>query len=140
MIKEKAPSKCDALAIGSGGAGFVAALRLKDLRPDWEVWLAEKTDKLGGATSYSGGVCWLPGHQFKKDPAEDSERARTYLKKAYPEIHEPSLDGFLTDAPRVLEFMLSKGVQMEDIPDYPDYYQEIEGSTTGRSILPLIYD
>lgn len=139
MIKDKMPEKCDALIIGSGGAGLVAALRLKVLKPNWSVWLAEQSDALGGSTSYSGGVCWLPGHQFKNNPDGDAERARVYLKNAFPQIHEPSLDGFLADSPRTLAFMLSKGVNMEDIPDYPDYYMEIEGAGRGHSISPTTY-
>ncbi|UCD83802.1 MAG: FAD-dependent oxidoreductase [Deltaproteobacteria bacterium] len=139
MIKERVPSKCDALIIGSGGAGLVAALTVKDLRPDWSVWLVEQSNSIGGATSYSGGVCWLPGHRFKKDPSKDSELARIYLKNTYPAIDDACLNGFLNDSPRLLDFMISKGLQLETLPDYPDYYQELEGASAGRSISALVY-
>ncbi|MFO7962306.1 MAG: FAD-dependent oxidoreductase [Desulfobacterales bacterium] len=139
MIKEAIPAKCDAVVIGSGGAGLVAALRLKRLKKDWSVWLIEQSDLLGGSTSYSGGVCWLPGHQFMNNPERDAEKARIYLKNAFPQIHEPSLDGFLTDSPRALEFMLSSGLKMEAISDYPDYYMEIQGSGYGHSVSPDTY-
>ena len=139
MLRRNVPSECDVLVIGSGGAGLVAALTVKDSKPAWSVCVAEQSESFGGATSYSGGVCWLPGHRFKQDPSKDGELARQYLKNAHPQIDEASLDGFLTDAPRMLDFIMSKGVWMEDIPEYPDYYQEIDGASTGRSLSPLVY-
>ncbi len=139
MFKNKIPTQCDAIIIGSGGAGLVSALTIKSFRPNWSVWVAEKTDNLGGATSYSGGVCWLPGNRFQKDPEKDAEQTQQYIKNAYPEIDNDCLDGFIHDAPRTLDFLISKGVQMEPIEDYPDYYQEIEGASMGHSIAPPTY-
>ncbi len=139
MIRDNVPSQCDALVIGSGAAGLVAALALKDLRPDWSVWVVEQSQSVGGTTAYSGGVCWMPGNRWKEDPERDLQEARRYLKAAFPQIDERCLDSFLADAPRVLDFMISKGVKMEGFPDYPDYYQEIEGASTGRSVSPQVY-
>jgi len=139
MIQDKVPSKCDVLVIGSGAAGLASALTVKDARPEWSVCLIEQASSIGGASSYSGGVLWIPGHRFQDDPSRDSQLARTYLKNAYPEIDETCLDGFLEDAPRVLDFMMKKGCRMGGVPRYPDYYMDIEGSAIGRSITALIY-
>ncbi len=139
MIKENVPSQCDALVIGSGAAGLVAALTLKDSRPAWSVWVVEQSQSVGGTTAYSGGVCWIPGNRWKEDPERDLEEARRYVKGAFPEVDERCLDSFLADAPRVLDFMISKGVKMEGFPEYPDYYQEIDGASTGRSVSPQVY-
>ncbi|MGQ9653810.1 MAG: FAD-dependent oxidoreductase [Thermodesulfobacteriota bacterium] len=139
MIKDDVPSQCDAMVIGSGAAGLVAALTLKDSRPAWSVWVVEQSQSVGGTTAYSGGVCWIPGNRWKEDPEKDSEEARRYVKGAFPEVDERCLDSFLSDAPRVLDFMISKGVKMEGFPEYPDYYQEIDGASTGRSVSPQVY-
>lgn len=139
MGKPKILKACDVLVVGSGGAGLVAALAAKVAAPKASVWVLEQSETAGGATAYSGGVCWLPGHRFKQDPSRDTEAARTYLTSAFPEIHEPSLEGFLSDAPRMLDFLLSQAVKMETIPEYPDYYQDLPGASCGRSISPLAY-
>ena len=139
MIKEGVPDKCDALVIGGGAAGLISALTVKASRPEWSVCLLEQSGSIGGASAYSGGVIWLPGHRFRDDPSGDTELARRYLKNAYPEIDEVCLDGFLEDAPRVLEFMIAKGCKMDAVPRYPDYYMDIEGSSSGRSISVLVY-
>ncbi len=139
MGKTRIPKACDLLVAGSGGAGLVAALTAKVAAPKASVWVVEQSDTVGGATAYSGGVCWLPGHRFRQDLFQDTEAARRYLASAFPEIHEPSLEGFLSDAPRLLDFLLSQGVQMEEIAEYPDYYQDLPGASCGRSVSPLPY-
>jgi len=131
MIQNSLPGRCDVLVIGSGAAGLASALTVKDSRPEWSVCLIEQASSLGGASSYSGGVLWVPGHRFQEDPLSDSQTARTYLKNAYPEIDEACLDGFLDDAPRALDFIIDKGCKMEVVPRYPDYNMDIEGSANG---------
>ena len=139
MIVTEIPANCDALVLGSGAAGLVAALRLKKLRPRANVLLLEKTDKLGGTTSYSGGICWLPGHRFKSDPTADAEQARQYIRNICPDIEASTLEGFIADSPQVVEFLLAHGVGLEMIPGYPDYYSGAECSSTGRSLSPMVY-
>jgi len=139
MLKQAIPAKCDVLVIGSGGAALTFALTAKDLKPDLAVQIVEKTESVGGCTAYSGGGVWLPGHGMLEDPSGDSERARKYLKNVYPEIDEACLDGFITDAPRLLDLLVSKGVQMEKSLAYPDYYQEIRGASTGRAVFSAVY-
>jgi 3-oxosteroid 1-dehydrogenase len=70
----------------------------------------------------------------------DSEAAIRYLKNLYPDIDGACLDGFMADAPRLVDFFISKHVSIEGSPDYPDYYQEFEGASTGRSVFPLVYE
>jgi succinate dehydrogenase/fumarate reductase flavoprotein subunit len=133
------PEKCDAIIVGSGAAGLIAALSLKTGCPDAEVLLVEKTERLGGTTTYSGGICWLPGHRHKADPATDSRQARLYLRNIFPEIREDHLETFIATAPTVVDFMQDHGLEMEAIDGYPDYYSDIEGSSTGRSLSPAGY-
>ena len=139
MIKEKLPDKCDVLVIGSGFAGLTAAATLKNAKPNCSVCLIEQTDSIGGASAYSGGIAWLPGHKFQDNPAMDSERAEIYMKNVHPDISSAELAGFLNDAPKVLEFLDSKGCEMEALSKYPDYYMDIEGSAIGRSVSVKVY-
>jgi 3-oxosteroid 1-dehydrogenase len=48
----------DFVIVGSGGGSFCAALAVKDAGKTPIV--LEKTDKVGGSTSMSGGVLWVP--------------------------------------------------------------------------------
>jgi 3-oxosteroid 1-dehydrogenase len=139
VIIKELPKQCDALILGSGAAGLIAALRLKTRHPEAEVLLVEKTDRLGGTTAYSGGICWLPGHKHKADPAEDSKLARQYLREICPDIQDRHLDAFIATAPRVVEFMQDHGMQMEVIDGYPDYYSGVENSSIERSLSPVVF-
>ncbi len=139
MLVKKIQTKCDVLVIGSGAAGLTFALAVKEMNPNLKVYVVERTDTTGGCTTYSAGGIWLPGHSLMENRTKDSDIARDYVKRIYPEIDEPSLDGFIDDAPRLFDFFLSKNVKFETMSTYPDYYQEIEGATTGRSVFPLIY-
>ena len=139
MIINELPEKCEAVVLGSGAAGLIAALSLKTHRPETDVLLVEKADKLGGTTAYSGGICWLPGHRHKTDPAADLELARRYLQTIYPEIQERHLEAFISTAPGVVDFMQDHGMEMEMIEGYPDYYSGEDGSSTGRSLSPAVF-
>ena len=139
MFIKTLPGQCDAVILGSGAAGLTAALRLKTMCPDARVLLLEKTDRLGGTTAYSGGICWLPGHKHQSHPAADSQQARRYLQAICPEIQDAHLEAFIDTAPRVVEFMQDQGMEMEAIDGYPDYYSGIEGSSTGRSLSPAVF-
>jgi len=139
MIVKELPQQCDALILGSGAAGLTAALRLKTRHPEASVLVAEKTDRLGGTTAYSGGICWLPGHRNKDDPAADSESARRYLQKICPDIRQAHLDAFIGTAPRVVDFMHDHGMELEMIDGYPDYYSGVAGSSVGRSLSPAVF-
>ena len=139
MIKDRIPGECDVLVVGSGAAALVSAMRIKHLMPDRSVWVVEKTESLGGCTAYSGGGVWVPGNSFLKKRLEDSESAKTYIQNAYPEVDKACLNAFLDDAPHMLEFILSKGVQMEGSLGYPDYYQELKGASAGRTVFPNVY-
>lgn len=63
MILNQVPEKCDVLVIGSGGAGCTFALAVKSLNPNLKVHIVERTGSAGGCTVYSGGGCWMPGHE-----------------------------------------------------------------------------
>ncbi|MBT4364166.1 MAG: FAD-dependent oxidoreductase [Desulfobacterales bacterium] len=139
MIKNKLPSSCDALVIGSGSTALISALKIKDLKPDWSVWVVEKTQSLGGTSAYSGGGIWMPGHSFLENPENDLVETQKYLKTLDPSLDDTQVNAYLETSPRVFEYMRSKGIQLEGSIDYPDYYPGNEGFSFGRTIFPAVY-
>src|SRR5690606_30258631 len=72
--------ECDVLVIGSGAAGFAAAITAK--KAGLDVLLTEKAPVFGGTTATSGGYIWIPGnHLMKAEGLEDDiDEARAYLR------------------------------------------------------------
>ena len=66
--------------VGSGGGSMCAALVMR--KAGKSVLILEKTDLIGGTTSRSGGVMWIPNNRFLKEAGiEDSyERATDYME------------------------------------------------------------
>src|ERR1700754_2979906 len=69
----------DFVVVGSGGGSMCAALLMRSAGKN--VVILEKTDQVGGTTSRSGGVMWIPNNRFmKRDGVADSlENATKYL-------------------------------------------------------------
>src|SRR3546814_3154475 len=69
----------DFVVVGSGGGSMCAGLVLREAGKS--VLIVEKTGQVGGTTSRSGGVMWIPNNPImKRDGIVDSdERAATYL-------------------------------------------------------------
>ncbi len=73
-----------ALIIGAGAAGYFAALRLAELRPDWSIALVEKTSKTLQKVKVSGGGrCNVTHACFEPDKMlENYPRGAGFLKTA----------------------------------------------------------
>src|SRR3546814_6835365 len=69
----------DFVVVGSGGGSMCAGRVLREAGKS--VLIVEKTGQVGGTTSRSGGVMWIPNNPImKRDGIVDSdERAATYL-------------------------------------------------------------
>src|SRR3546814_15706286 len=69
----------DFVVVGSGVGSICAGLVLREAGKS--VLIVEKTGQVGGTTSRSGGVMWIPNNPImKRDGIVDSdERAATYL-------------------------------------------------------------
>jgi 3-oxosteroid 1-dehydrogenase len=136
----------DLVIVGSGGGAIVAALVAK-LQGKRAVIL-EKQDKLGGSTSFSGGVWWVPGnHLLAADGIDDSfEKAREYFDNVVtykgPGVTPQRRDAFLRTAPKVIEFLVGMGLKVRrPMDDWPDYYDELPGGLPeGRSLLAEPFD
>jgi len=69
----------DVVVVGSGGGALTAAHLAA--RAGLATVVAERTDRLGGTSAYSGGACWLPGSavQQRAGIPDSTASARAYL-------------------------------------------------------------
>jgi 3-oxosteroid 1-dehydrogenase len=130
----------DWVVVGSGAGSVSSALLMKHAGKS--VVILEKAPVFGGTTAKSGGIMWIPNNRFM-DPGEDSEeKAITYLDsvvKDSPEFPGTSPEKrrtYVRESPRMLEFVLAQGVDLERAsPFWPDYYDELPGGVkTSRTV------
>src|SRR5688572_12323952 len=98
----------DVVVVGSGAAGATAALRARE--QGLSVLIVEKAHKYGGTSAASGGVIWVPNHQFT--PNDDSrEGALAYLDALIRKpVNRDRLEAYVDQAPEMLRFVKSLGV------------------------------
>ena len=72
--------QADVIVVGSGGAGMSAALTAAV--GGAEVLVLERTERLGGTTTYSGGALWIPNNRLMAEAGIKDSRddALTYLR------------------------------------------------------------
>jgi succinate dehydrogenase/fumarate reductase flavoprotein subunit len=85
----------DVLVIGSGAAGFSAALFAREAGA--QVLMLEKGPVPGGTTLRSGGVHYIPNNRFLRaagvaDPREDF--LRLAVRMSYPDRYRPEVERF----------------------------------------------
>ncbi|WP_075722453.1 FAD-dependent oxidoreductase [Corynebacterium stationis] len=141
-----APSESfDVVIVGSGAGGLSAAVTAA--YHGLSVCVVEKSEVLGGATSWSGGWAWTPGTHFAKQDGvvESKEEFQTYLHSVLGErydIEAKNIDAFLEAAPHMVEFFAKKtsldftpGAKIRDI------YGQLPSAGTGhRSVGPKPFD
>ena len=66
----------DVIVIGSGGAGMSAALTAAVAGA--EVLVVERTDRVGGTTTYSGGALWIPNNRLMHEAGIADSRAEQF--------------------------------------------------------------
>src|SRR3984893_10495858 len=137
----------DFVVVGCGGGSMCAGLVMRSAGKG--VLILEKTSLVGGTTSRSRGVMWMPNNPFmKRDGVEDSlEKATTYLdavlgdQKDAPGASRERRRTYLTEAPAMLEFLGSQGVKLTRVKEWPDYYDERPGgSAPGRTVVAELFD
>jgi 3-oxosteroid 1-dehydrogenase len=136
----------DFVIVGSGAGSVCAALAMK--RAGKTPLILEKTDLVGGSTALSGGVFWIPNNPVGREAGvKDSyEQARAYLDAcvgdAGPASSPERRHAFLTQGPRMVDFLRQNGMEFLHAEGYSDYH---EGTRPGaiarsRSLIADIYD
>jgi succinate dehydrogenase/fumarate reductase flavoprotein subunit len=134
---------CDALVVGSGAAGLMAAIAARFHGLD--VHVVEKAAQVGGCSAYSHGMLWMPCNPVaaRAGIADDRNAALAYLRGEMGDRFDAAeIEAFLDHGPRMLEFLEREcGLHFELREDFPDYHSERPGAAQrGRTILPAGYD
>jgi succinate dehydrogenase/fumarate reductase flavoprotein subunit len=134
----------DLLVIGAGPAGMAATIfaKLKGL----DVLLIEKSDKVGGTASTSAGTLWIPENsQGKAVGDKDSlQEAAAYLDSLIT-THTPRTrrqrDAYLATGVEAIDY-LQANTDVKFVPSgvHPDYHAKPGAATSGRAIVPAIFD
>lgn len=136
----------DLVIVGSGGGSMCAALAAQ--RAGKTAVILEKASCVGGSTSLSGGVPWVPAHHLlaKDGIQDDVDAARSYLdaivKQESAGATPARREAFLCAAPEMLRFLEGLGLKLRrPLHDWPDYYDELPGGlAAGRSVTPVPFD
>ncbi len=107
----------DVLVVGTGGAGFSAAITAA--AQGASVVMFERNDHIGGTTGASGGTAWIPNNrslrdQGKQDPRDDALRYMCRL--SYPQYYfadHPTL-GLPAGAYELIETFYDNGSEAID--------------------------
>jgi 3-oxosteroid 1-dehydrogenase len=113
------------------------------------VVILEKSHLVGGTTSRSGGVMWIPNNRFmKEDGVEDSyEKSMTYMEATAgqsldaPGTTKVKRSAYVTEGGKMLDFMVAQGIKLRRCPWWPDYYDERPGgSVPGRTVIADLFN
>jgi 3-oxosteroid 1-dehydrogenase len=137
----------DFVVAGSGGGSMCAGLLMRSVGKT--VVILEKTQYVGGTTARSGGVLWIPNNPFlARDGIDDSlEKATTYLDSVVgdhddtPGATRERRSIYVTQAPRMIDFLIRQGIRLDRVAHWPDYYDDRPGgSADGRTVVAEPFD
>jgi 3-oxosteroid 1-dehydrogenase len=136
----------DFVVVGSGGGSMCAALVMR--AADKSVLVLEKTEQVGGTTAVSGGVMWIPDNRFMKSEgvADSQEQAVSYLDTVVgdhddtPGASRERRLAYVEEAPRMIDFLVSRGIRLRRIPSWPDYHAAPGESVPGRTVVSELFD
>lgn len=147
-------AEADVVVVGSGAAGFAAALTAA--RHGCSVIVLEKGAALGGTTRKSGAWSWIPNNRFLRAagvPDEREDALRYMARLARPERYDadcprfglPSedfelLEAFYDHAAEAVEALEAQGaISLYQADMIPDYYAQLPENKTpyGRVVMPL---
>ncbi|MBP6723644.1 MAG: FAD-dependent oxidoreductase [Halioglobus sp.] len=137
----------DYVVVGSGAGAMCAALVMAEAGKS--TLILEKTAVLGGTTARSGGAMWIPNNRYmKRDGINDNtEKAMAYLDELIgsdptaPAASRQRRLKFVTEAPRMIDFIADRGVRLTRTDYWPDYYDNRPGgSVDSRSVFSEVFD
>jgi 3-oxosteroid 1-dehydrogenase len=135
----------DFVVIGSGGGSMCAGLVQRQFGKS--VVVLEKTDKVGGSTSMSGGVLWIPNHPLQAEAGvpDSYEQGLAYLNATVGDVGPASSparkDAFLRRGPEMVTFLRGKGLKFRRCEGWSDYYDEKPGGCArSRSLAMELFD
>lgn len=137
----------DFVVAGSGGGSMVSGLVMRAM--DKSVVVLEKMPRIGGTTSRSGGVMWIPNNPFMKpDGVADSyEQSMEYMEATAgrsldaPGTTKERRSAYVTEGPRMIDFLIKNGIKLQRVGWWPDYYDgRPGGSVPGRTIIADLFD
>lgn len=128
----------DWVCVGSGMAGCAAAIAGHD--KGMQTLVIDKAEKLGGTSTQSGGILWVPMNSLEKGAgiADSRQEALEYLDfvgggYSRPEYREPLVD----NAARVFDYLSQKADFSFAIGGSEFYYPISPGSRErGRLVVP----
>ncbi len=137
----------DFVIVGSGGGSMCAALVVR--AAGLSALILEKTDLFGGTTAKSGGVMWIPNSNFAAGDgvADSAEQAMLYLDTLVgdhndtPGASRARRQAYVTEAPRMADFLVDQGIKLRRHQGWPDYNSELPGAAqSGRAIYAELFD
>ena len=133
----------DLAVVGAGAAGMTAAATAA--AKGLSVLVVEKTDLIGGNTSFSGGMVYIPDNDRMAEAGrpDDPAGALGYLERAVGGEDGSDMRALFVrrgrEAIRFLE--ANTAVRLKPVVFYPDYYPDLEGARDGLRVLePVAFD
>lgn len=142
-MADVAEPEFDLAIVGAGAAGMTAAATAaaKGLK----VVVVEKTPFVGGNTSFSGGMVYIPDNAKMAEAGkpDDPAAALRYLDLAVPtEDGRDARALFVRKGREAIAFLeANTAVRLKPVLFYPDYYPDLEGAREGLRVLePVAFD
>jgi len=136
-------SEYDLVVIGAGAAGMTAAVTAA--AKGLSVLVVEKTDLIGGNTSFSGGMVYIPDNAGMAEAGrpDDPAAALGYLESTIPNADGREMRAlFVRKGREAIEFLQANtAVRLKPVLFYPDYYPDLAGARDGLRVLePVAFD
>jgi len=133
----------DVVVLGAGAGGMTSAAVAA--REGLDTLVLEKTEFVGGTTSFAGGMAWAPNNPKKTEVESDDtlDAVQTYLDAtAGTGPGSPLRRAFLETVPEAIGYLdRNTEVKLTPLSFYPDYYPDAPCSTTrGRIMEPFPFD